>query len=139
MNEVQIEMKALLKELKQLENKHANKIIRTSQRRSAKILLQPMKSQSPKKTGNLRKNIKIKSGRRSRRVICLDIGIMPDGFYGSFLNLGWKHGKKGTPNRKQIEGSKWVNKIYAAHKSEVSNKTVEEIRERLAKAANGVK
>jgi hypothetical protein len=96
--------------LKQLEPKVSGKIMRTASRSGGKIVREAMATDAPFKTGNTRRSIKLRAGPRSRTGISVEVSI-GDGFfkglayYGAFVLFGWKTGKRGSLNRKQIPGT----------------------------------
>ena len=80
-----------------------NKILRQEMRREAKTLVAPSKAATPVKTGKLRKSVKVRAQKRSRKGIGVFVGysdkpFVGDMFYGAFLEWGWRIGKR--PNKK---------------------------------------
>ena len=77
-----------------------NKIIRQELRKAAKVTLLPLaKSRMPKRTGTLRKNLKIRAIKRSRvnsgvRLALSSKDFTGDAFYGGFIEYGWRLGKR---------------------------------------------
>jgi len=83
----------------------AKKIIRQETRRAMKqVLLPPARSQTPKKTGALRKSIKIRAISRSRkssgvRLASSDRDFVGDMFYAGFIEYGFTRGGTDVPGQ----------------------------------------
>ena len=65
--------------------------------------------------GLLRRAIRVRATKRSRRyigaVVTLGEGFFKgETFYGAFQELGWKTGKRGSENRKQIPGKHFMER-----------------------------
>lgn len=92
--------KNLLLQLKRLPINIQRKVLREESRRTAKTILLPVaRKRVPKQTGILRKSIKVRSLKRSRVRTGVRIGysakdFVGDTFYGSFLEYGWRLGKR---------------------------------------------
>lgn len=92
--------KRLLTRLNLLPAKISRKILREESRKSAKdILLPEAKRVVPKQTGALKKSIKVRALKRSQLRTGVRIGYSAkdftgDTFYGSFLEYGWRVGKR---------------------------------------------
>lgn len=90
----------LLKALKQFPGKVQRKILVQESRKAAKTyLLGQAKNAVPKQTGALRKSIKVRALKRSRVRVGVRIGMAEkdftgETFYGSFLEYGWRVGKR---------------------------------------------
>jgi hypothetical protein len=114
--------------LRTLPTKIRNKILRQEMRKEAKTLVAPAKAATPIQTGRLRKSVKVralknaKGTKAANRSIQIGVGysnknFQGDTFYGSFLEFGWKLGKrpsrasKATDNRRQIPGRRMLGKV----------------------------
>lgn len=89
--------KKLNRKLKKLANKEAKKVVREAQRPALKPLLQEARDNAPVKSGELKKNIKIRAIKRSRKGFGTKVSSSDgnnlnsgDAFYGAFLELGVK-------------------------------------------------
>lgn len=108
----------LIRKLERLEKKDARRAIRRGSRAGIKIVTAAVKAAAPVgATGQLRKAIRTRAAKRSRRFIGavtrLGEGYFKgETFYGSFQEFGWHSGKrrgKGKPdNRKWIEGKHFM-------------------------------
>ena len=86
------------KKLKELEPKIAKKIVRDSLKAGAKPVLAAAQAKVPVKSGLLRRNIKIRAGKRSRAGQSVVVGFKDgafkgDAFYGAFIEWGHQAGK----------------------------------------------
>lgn len=84
-------------------------------RKSARPALRPVQAEAkrlaPYESGQLEGHITIRAMRRSRkrfgyRVTCGE--FEGDTFYGGFLEWGWKTGKRGSANRRQVLGEHFM-------------------------------
>jgi HK97 gp10 family phage protein len=109
-------MEDLLKRLKTLEPKLAKKVIRQSLRAGAKVILTAARAKAPRRSGLLKKSIKVRALKRSRtgRIgITVQTGegdFQGKTFYGAFVEYGHKLGARqrkppsdGEQLRKAIE------------------------------------
>jgi len=89
--------KQLLEALKTLDDKLAKKVYREAMRAAAKPILETAKANAPVVTGALRKSLKIRAIKRTRKgrvgvVISTDKGFFKgETFYGSFIEFGTKN------------------------------------------------
>jgi HK97 gp10 family phage protein len=103
------------RKLQRLASKEAKKVIRKATRPALKPVLQEARGTAPVKTGNLRRNIKIRALPRSRRFFGSRVtsgagrnANSGDGFYGAFLEFGTTRIKarnfmKNAANRKKTQ------------------------------------
>jgi len=81
-----------------LEKKLQGKVIRTANREGAKVFLAEAKANAPKKTGTLKRSLKIKTPRAKSDRVSVMIGTGSgfssnfggSTFYGAFINFGTK-------------------------------------------------
>ena len=111
--------KALNRKLRRLAGPEQKRAVKAAAKVSLKPLLEEVKRTTPKRTGNLRKLIKIRAMARSRRMTGYRVtaaqagkkgAFTGDAFYGGFLEYGWKTGKRGSPGRRRIPGRFWMKK-----------------------------
>jgi len=101
----QKQLKTILNFTRMLPTAMRNKIIRQETRRAMKeVLLPAAKSQTPKKTGALRKSIKIRAIKRSRkssgvRLAASDRDFVGDMFYAGFIEYGFRRGGTKVPGQ----------------------------------------
>lgn len=124
--------RALLRTLKSLEKKIARKVCRKAARAAAKIAQRELKTAIPigpkkkgHKPGNLRRSIKVRATKKSRRWVGAVVQISrrdkdADGFYAPFLEFGTGFAK--TWKKKPIENPKTGIRIVARHWQEKSFK-----------------
>jgi hypothetical protein len=109
--------------LKNLPKGIRNKILREELRKSAKSMVGPAKAATPLgETGRLRKSVKVRAMKRSRKSVGVVVGYGDKSFsgttfYGSFLEWGWRIGKrpsranKATDTRKKVEGRFMLTRV----------------------------
>jgi HK97 gp10 family phage protein len=87
------------RKLKLLPKKVAGKISRKALRAGSKVILKEAKALAPVATGTLKASLKVKSGKRKRGFVSVQVQTA-DGdyrgetFYGAFLEYGHKSGKR---------------------------------------------
>lgn len=125
-SEVRIEgMFLLTRRLRTLEAKLQKKVVRQAIRKSLKPVLQDAKREAPKRTGALRKSVKVRSFKRSRSRLGARVttgtttsDFQGKGFYGAFVNYGTKH----------IKGNRWLNKVAKKNKRKARRIFTEHVR-----------
>lgn len=124
--------KELQKKLKGLPEKVANKIIRKALRSGAKIIERQAEINAPVLTGQLKKSIKVKSAKRRKKgeigvsVITGKGDFKGDQFYASFLEFGFKRGKRELGDDRQKVGPyKFMEPAFEAKKEEAA-RTIEQ-------------
>ena len=107
---------SLSRKLNALANTEMKKIIRKALRSGAKVILPVARANAPVgATGNLRKSIKIRAAKRSRRYVALNVTLgkrffVGDEFYGAFQEFGWKTGKRGSVKRRAVAGKHFLQR-----------------------------
>ena len=111
--------KELNRKLSALTGPQQKKVVRSALRPALKPVQQKAKqvAKSFKDTGLLARSIKIRSNKRSRRSIGARVtsGTQTTDFggkayYGAFQEYGWKSGKRGSGNRRQIKGKGFMQR-----------------------------
>lgn len=125
------------KELTELPIKLQKKVIRQAQRNGAKLLLGHVKARAPKKTGALKKALKIKAAPRSKKFVGVDIGVGKEWFTGdqfaaSFLEFGWKPGGTGEP----VTEHAFIKPTYEQYGQQTKTKVLNEMFVGLMKLAD---
>lgn len=111
---------AIERAFRRLPARLAKKVIRQGLRAGAKVVQGEAKADAPVDTGKTRKAIKVRSGKsRKKNVITMAVIIgqgdyQGETFYGSFQEFGWKTGKRGSKDRRQIPGKHFLKKALAA-------------------------
>jgi HK97 gp10 family phage protein len=112
--------KALLRDLKQLPDKLSKKVLRVSMRDASKVILKAVKKEAPKRSGQLRKAIKVRSSKRRKNKIGFRVSMAAgdykgDAFYGSFIEFGWRSGPRRLGSkRKQQPARGYMQKAFKA-------------------------
>jgi HK97 gp10 family phage protein len=115
------------------------KCIRPGLRVTAKIVKKEVVRNCPVDTSALKRAIKVKAGKRSRKAItvhCMmgDQNFTGPTFYGGFQEWGWLHGKRGTENRgPKIEGKLFMTRAYKSKKKEATQAGIKEMLRRIDK------
>jgi len=125
-------------------NKKARRsILRKGLRAGGNILQNEMKADAPSLSGRIRKNIKIRAGRKARPgSVTLSVGIgakdfQGETFYGGFLLWGHKVGsRKLGDSRATVPGNDFINRAYEAKGDEAGKVTVDKIGELIDEAAH---
>lgn len=91
----------LREKLRELTNAEARKAVQGATRESAKVIAAQVKSNAPVKSGSLRRSIKVRAIRRSRKRIGMRITTWSGDnlyqgkqFYAAFQEFGWKTGSR---------------------------------------------
>ncbi len=109
--------KKLNRRLNRLKLNLGKKIARKAGRKALRPVRDQARKDSPKKTGTLRKSIKIRSIKRSRFKFGARVttgnrsgNFSGKAFYGGFINYGWTPGKRGSGKRgKPVKGTRFLN------------------------------
>ena len=109
------------------------KVIRKALRNAAKPIQAAVKQIAPKQSGQLKKAVKVRAYKKSRKgfgfAVRLGAGdFKGDTFYGAFQEYGWKTGSRKSQNRKQVEGKHFMLKTYEARKDGARLAAMEEIK-----------
>jgi HK97 gp10 family phage protein len=108
--------KELKRKLDELADKEVKKIVRQAMRAGAKVILPKAKAYAPVgATGNLRRAIKVRAAKRSRKYIGVNVTLgegffIGDAFYGAFQEFGWKTGKRKSAKRRQVGGKHFMQR-----------------------------
>lgn len=97
---------ALRRKLRELADKDVKAVMRKALRAGAKVVLPEARSNAPVLTGKLKRNIRVRSAKRSRRYVGATVTTSEgffkgDDFYTAFQEFGWRKGKRG-PNAWRI-------------------------------------
>lgn len=127
-----------------LPKKIRNKILREELRKGAKTLLPASKAATPARTGKLRRSVKVRAVKRSRKSVGVLVGYNDkayagDTFYGAFLEWGWKQGKRpsrvvrggASDNRKEIPGRRMLGNVAEAKGPGVLDAVITQIASRI--------
>jgi HK97 gp10 family phage protein len=100
----------LVKQLRKLRGTAIRKVYRQAVREAARPVLATAKQIVPVDTGRLKRSLKIRAGRRSRRIISVvvkpgtrsELGIAPDasGYYPAHIELGFRRGTTKFPGNR---------------------------------------
>src|SRR5581483_10818933 len=82
--------KELLTKLDQFPKKTLANAIRKGSRLGAKVVLSAAKALAPVKTGTLKRGLKVRAMKRSRKRIGAEVQFKTDPFYGGFVEYGHK-------------------------------------------------
>jgi len=132
-----------------IENKTRKRVIVQAARESLKQrVLKQARRKTPKRTGLLQKNIKVKSITRSREFIGAKVSAgMPTkgensgkAFYGAFLLWGTKpRTTKSGANRGAIKANPWLYTVVARRRNITMKDYSRRIKKNIIKAAQGKK
>lgn len=132
-----------------IENPQRKRVIVTAARNSLKKrILKQARNKTPKKTGLLKKNIKVLSITRSRTFIGAKVSAgMPTkgensgkAFYGAFLLWGTKpRTTKSGANRGSIKPNPWLYTVVTRRRNITMKDYSRQIKKNIIKAAQGKK
>ena len=130
--------------LKALGSKLALKLERKALRQVAKPVLADAKANCPVDSGDLKRSLKLRSMRRSRVRIGLQVATSKgwfkgDTYYGGFVFLGHKTGKRGSDNRKDVPANTALTDAYEKHKPTIEQAWVAATRGLVEEAAREAK
>lgn len=115
---IEIDIADVTRRLNELEPKVRKKIIRQAMRPAMKMIRQDAIARAPRKTGQLRKSIKVRAFKRSRTKIGVSVTTAKgwfkgEAFYGGFQEWGWKQGKRALgAGRRHIPGHGFMEGAY---------------------------
>jgi len=101
-------LKEIDSRLRQIEPRVGNKIARRGLRAGLQPVRETAKRLVPKKTGALRRGIKIRSGKKSRKGFRMVCRVGQEGWYHTFQEWGWRAGKA----KKKIPGKQYMRLAY---------------------------
>jgi len=88
---MKVDATALLKELNALEKKVQRKMVRTTLRNACKKIQVAAKDEAPKESGNLKRQIKVRAGKKSRVKVSMLVQLAAkpgDKYYAAFVEYG---------------------------------------------------
>ncbi len=106
----------LKRHLDQLADVEIRKILRKAMRAGAKVILPAARANAPVgASGAVRRGIRVRAAKRSRRYIGITVTLgkgffQGDEFYGAFQEFGWKTGKRKSSNRRQVPGKHFLQR-----------------------------
>lgn len=129
--------KKLDRMLREFEPKLAKKIIRRTLRKAAKPVLETARQHAPVLTGALKRSLKVRAMKRSRRnknkygvrVITGDDFFKGEQFYGAFIEFGTS----------RIEAKPYLRPAYDNNKTSVRDVFRREIKKEIEQTARGAK
>jgi HK97 gp10 family phage protein len=95
----------------------ARKVLRHGMRAGAKPVAETARRIAPVKSGLTKQAIKVKAIRKSRKTfgVAVQVGegnYVGKTFYAAFVEFGHKTGKRGSTNRKWVEGQHFMERAY---------------------------
>lgn len=138
---------------KQLDRKFAalppklqKKILRPALRAAAKIVLDQAKANAPVQSGRLKKSLKVKAAKRSRKtkhevainVITATGWFTGEAFYAPFQEFGWMVGPRRLGNRRKKQpGSRFIRRAYEDKGPQAIARALQLIRSGIEGVASG--
>lgn len=103
----------LNQKLARLKSPRAKQAVRRAARAALKPLADAMKTAAPVRSGLTRRAIKVRSLARSRvrvgaRITLNDKPFAGETYYAGFVEFGWKTGRRGSLNRRQVPARRWM-------------------------------
>lgn len=126
-------LKETLKNLKELEPKVQKKVVRKALREGTKIVAAEMKGEAPVETGQLKRSIKIKAGKRKKNSLSVKVETdkenFPDQYYSAFVEFG---------TSKQ-PAQHFMENAFKSKEDEARARMVEALKEGIEKEAKSTK
>lgn len=109
--------RALIAKFHRLARVDAKRVLRKATREASKVILPMARKLAPKRTGALRKAIRVRATKRSRvyigaRVVVGKEWFTGEQFYGGFQEWGWRTGKRGASKRRPVPGKHFLQQAY---------------------------
>lgn len=131
--------KELERKLLALDRKIARKIVSQALRAGAKVILKQARANAPKRTGLLRRSLKVKAGKSKKGRVSFVVQTAAghykgETFYGSFVEFGHKLGKrrraKGVKDeRKRIPAQPFLEPAFNSKKEQAARVIADVIRQ----------
>jgi HK97 gp10 family phage protein len=123
----------LERKLAELDKKVAFKITSRALRAGAKVILKETKARAPKRSGLLRRRLKVRAGKRRKGSIRFSVSTSDkdysgDTFYAAFVALGHKVGSRKLPNRKKVAPNRFMEESFDARKRDATEEMIRELR-----------
>lgn len=128
--------------LEELGPKVEKKVIRKGLREGAKEVLAAARAEAPERSGILKKNIKIRSGRGSKGTIVLTVGVGAKDFkgptfYASFILFGWHSGPRRLGDaRKFNQPNNFLQRAFDSTKEQAVSTTIESWKDLIDEIVN---
>lgn len=147
--------KAVMKRLKKLEPKIRKQVLNKAAKTAMRPVLTAARNNAPKKTGALRKAIRLRALKRNRRgnvgarVACSDQWFVGDMFYGAFQEFGYHIGKRENSmrsrgiwsgigsdrdTRREVAGQHFIERAFRTHGERAMQTFMEEVPREIDKA-----
>jgi hypothetical protein len=124
------------KKLREFDERLQKRVIKNALVQAAQPVLDDAISKCPIKTGALVASIKLKDLKRNKRRFGCKVEMSAgdfkgNEFYGSFLEYGYLHNKRGYPNRPKIEGKGFMRRAWDLNKDKAKELCFKYIKENL--------
>ncbi len=129
----------LERKLAALDRKVAFKISSQALRAGAKVVLKATKARAPKRSGQLRKALRVRAGKRRKgsirfSVLTSDKDYTGDTFYAAFVTFGHKVGSRKLANRKSVPADPFMEDAFNASRDEATKTIIATIRQGISSA-----
>lgn len=114
-------MDEIFKRLDQMNTKMANKIVKEALLKAGEFEAEEMKSEAPKRTGNMAKSIKVSKIKSKNGVKYIEISPDKDHYYYTFIELGTKN----------IPANPFMARSFAKNKDSIREIIKEELKKGL--------
>ena len=136
---------AIRRALAALPDRILRKLARKALRVGAKVVQAEAKADAPEGTGRTRRAIKVRAGKRRRKGSISLAVIIGKGdfkgvdFYGAFEDFGWHTGKRGSKDRRKVEGKHFMERALATKETEAKAVISDQIAEGLDREITALK
>lgn len=127
-------MRELDAAIRKATSKQLQAVARSAVAAAGKHIGRSVKAAAPRKTGLTRRKVYVRSWKRKGDYVAYGVQIGKQGwykdvsFYAAFVEFGWKTGKRGSKNRKQIAGRFWARRAAESAKAEALRVGVADMR-----------
>lgn len=135
-------MDELTNQMAKLEAYAQKDVIQKACKKSAKIVADEAKELAPEKSGQIKRAIRVRLGRIKRGGFSALAAMgrkwfTGEEFYGGFQEFGWKTGKRGSSNRKQIPGEHYMEHAFEEKGQEALDTLLVEIKDGMMAELGG--
>ena len=121
--------------LRSLPARVGKKVVTTAMKTAMKPEEQTARDLAPKKTGALARDVKIRTAKKSRKYMGIDVRVerRGDRFYGWFQETGWV--VKTKQGQKRIAGKHYMRQAYEQHERQSNIEATKLIKEGILREA----
>lgn len=117
-------------------------VLKDATKQAAQLIVDEALTLVPVRSGKLKRAIKVRAGKSGPGGVAFlaaygKKNFLGDEFYGAFQEFGWKTGKRGSKNRKQIKGEHFLEYAFEEKKQEALSIMLAAMRDGIEKELGG--